>query len=324
MKPSRKEKKTAKPPTPRKTRLAHHFIAKLPPPGPATGEKVRRRSLKAGDTQWEITARPDAEYDYFDIGIREPNGDVLLIGQTWNEDDAKLLIAAGAALGAARNSDKGEMLQLRHSIDGVIDLWPARFAKKNLLPNKIVDHIYFAHFLTHAVLPAQVAQRTTGVPASLLIAEAVTEFGTEGREIGSIQTGTLRLAGLASMRGFSPWRSVAKKQWRWRQRSRLRATAPPSSKRFENVRACGNLGSAAGSCKRSPTTISRTATCRGQDDWKIRPPDRVSGDAGASAPAFFLPNQPRYHVLEKLHFSSHEHRRWIAACLPRFSTVAAL
>ena len=109
MKPSRKEKKTAKPPTPRKTRLAHHFIAKLPPPGPATGEKVRRRSLKAGDTQWEITARPDAEYDYFDIGIREPNGDVLLIGQTWNEDDAKLLIAAGAALGAARNSDKGEI-----------------------------------------------------------------------------------------------------------------------------------------------------------------------------------------------------------------------
>lgn len=191
--------------------------------------------MKAGDTQWEITARPDAEYDYFDIGIREPNGDVLLIGQTWNEDDAKLLIAAGAALGAARNSDKGEMLQLRHSIDGVIDLWPARFAKKNLLPNKIVDHIYFAHFLTHAVLPAQVAQRTTGVPASLLIAEAVTEFGTEGREIGVHSDGDFKIGRV----GIDAWfLALAKRRKKTVALAPALAVAGDRSAFIEEIRKC--------------------------------------------------------------------------------------
>ncbi len=220
MKPSRKKKKTAKPPTPQPAK-----------------SKFRRRSLKSVNLHrlWEITARPDAEYDCFDVGIRESDGDVRLVAHTYNEDDAKLLVAAGAALAAANNSDESQVLQLRHSLDGVIELWPTGFAKKNLLPHKTVEHIHFAHFLTYAVPPAQEAQRATGVPASLLIAEAITQFGTEGREIGVHSDGNFNIGRV----GIDAWfLAVAKRRAKTVALAPALAAAGDRAAFIEELRKC--------------------------------------------------------------------------------------
>ena len=113
-------------------------------------------------------------------GRMEGKEDVLHCMEDYHLDQLNVAPWAPGAL----PPDKSQMLQFRHSLDRVIELRPTGLVKRNLLPAKTVEHIDFAHFLTYAVLPAQEAQRATGVPASLLIAEAVTRFRDDGCDIG--------------------------------------------------------------------------------------------------------------------------------------------
>lgn len=133
---------------------------------------------------WEITARPDAEYNYFDIGMRDRTGEVTLIGQTWNKEAAELVVAAGRALAATQGSVRREMDRLDCSLRGILDRCPFGLVNAHLLPERIVDNLRVLQFLACAVLPAQKAQRETGVPASLLLAEAMMKFGYEARDVG--------------------------------------------------------------------------------------------------------------------------------------------
>ncbi len=69
-------------------------------------------------------------------------------------------------------SDAQHLESLSNALDNVADRNPEGLIKRGLLPSTVVGNLDFAHFLCNAVLPARKAARATGVPASLLIAEA--------------------------------------------------------------------------------------------------------------------------------------------------------
>jgi hypothetical protein len=146
-----------------------------------------------GIREWKITARPDADYDCFDIGMRAPNGDVTLVAHTNDENAANLLVAAGVALAASKGSVRDEMDRLHSSLRGILDRWPYGLVNEHLLPERMVDNLYKLDFLAHAVLPAQKAQRATGVPASLLIALAMMEYGGAACDIGVLESSTFNI-----------------------------------------------------------------------------------------------------------------------------------
>jgi hypothetical protein len=132
----------------------------------------------------EICATPDDEYCEFDVGIREPNGDVDLIATFRKEEDAKALVAMSEAVVAATMNGKShekesyadrsqraksEALAVIHeSIHH-----PDAPERDDLLPDDVADHLLMACFISGTVRAAQNAERMHGVPASLLISLAI-------------------------------------------------------------------------------------------------------------------------------------------------------
>lgn len=69
------------------------------------------------------------------------------------------------------------LLKLRYALDSVLDVDPEPAIRRGLLPGVMVANIQAAHFLADTVIPARNAQRSTGVPASLLLTEALRDSG---------------------------------------------------------------------------------------------------------------------------------------------------